>query len=118
MSQKGFTLVEILVCLIIFSVGFLSVGAMQITSVKNGCFSANVTKATLLAKSKLEYLKNLPANSAELAVGTQNSVVPGTIFSLCRVVADQSGNLELTVSVRWTELTGHSVTLRTLRAKT
>ena len=118
MNQRGFTLLELLVCLVIFSVGLLSVSAMQIVSMKNNLFAANVAQATLLAKADLEYLRDLPLSSAELSIGSQVRAVPGTDFSLSRVVSDNSGNLMLTVTVQWTDQAVRNVTLRTLRLKT
>ncbi len=108
---------EVIVCLIIFSVGLLSIGGMQLVSIKNNLSSDNISQATLLAKADLEYLKTLPPTSSELAIGNQVHAVTGTIFSLRRAIADHSGNLELTVSVLWTDRTEHSITLRSLRSK-
>ena len=117
MNQRGFTLLEVLVCLVIFSVGLLSIGAMQALSIKNNSFGANVTQATQLVKAELEYLKDLPPTSSELFIGSNVRTISGTIFSLRRIVADRSGNLELTVSVLWKDWTDHSITLKTLRPK-
>jgi type IV pilus modification protein PilV len=59
-NTKGFTLIEVLVGLIILSIGLLGIAGMQITSVKGNYFSNNLTQATYVAQDRLEYLKNLP----------------------------------------------------------
>lgn len=48
-SQKGLTLVEILVTVVIISVGLLGVAALHLTSLRNGVDSANRSKAIWLA---------------------------------------------------------------------
>ncbi len=117
MNQKGFTLIEVLVGLIFLAIGLLSVTSMQITSIKSNYFTKNVTEATALAKSKLEYLKNLPYNSSELNSGNHEAPVSGTIFSINYNVVEDAVNVKKTISVTtlWTDKVQRSVTLKALR---
>ena len=57
-NSKGFTLIETLIAMAIFSIGILALGTMQLWSVKNNTTGNITTQATLLAKAKIEELKN------------------------------------------------------------
>ena len=57
-NNKGFTLIETLIAMAIFSIGILALGSMQLWSVKNNTTGNITTQATLLAKAKIEDLKN------------------------------------------------------------
>lgn len=65
-SMKGFTLVEVLIAIAIFSIGFLAIAAMQITSVNGNSSARRVTEATLLAETQLERLMELPYDHNDL----------------------------------------------------
>jgi prepilin-type N-terminal cleavage/methylation domain-containing protein len=55
--RGGFTLVEILVSVLIITIGLVSAIFLQILSVKNGTRADNMTVASLLAESEIERLK-------------------------------------------------------------
>jgi len=114
LNQKGLTLVEILIGLIIFAIGVLGIVSMQIISVKGGGFSNDMDQAGTLAQDKLEDLKNLAY--ADLNGGSDN---PPPIFSRQWSIAEDVGNSmkTITVTVQWTDTTVHRVSLRTIRAK-
>lgn len=61
-KDQGFTLIEILIALTIFSVGMLAVGAMQVSSIKVNSTANKITKRMTRAQDKLEELMSLPYN--------------------------------------------------------
>lgn len=66
MENKGFTLIEVLITLAIFSIGILAVAAMQMSSTKGNASSRRITEATALAESQIERLIQLPYDHADL----------------------------------------------------
>ena len=117
---KGFTLAEVLIGLIILSVAILAIAAMQITSVRGGYFSSDLTQATFVAQDKLEYLKNLPYSDSNLSAGLHNEgILPGTIFSRQYDIAEDAGNSmkTITVTLQWTDRGSHTISLSTIRSK-
>ena len=119
-SRKGFTLTEVLLGFVILAVGILAIAAMQITSTRGGYSSNNVTRATILAQDKLEYLKNLSYRNSDLGSGERNEdIISGTIFSRQYTIVEDVGNSmkTITVTVQWTDLGNHSISFSTIRSK-
>jgi prepilin-type N-terminal cleavage/methylation domain-containing protein len=59
---SGFTLVEVIVCVFLITIGCLTAGFLQIASLKSKITAENVTIATFLAQSEMERLKTLSHN--------------------------------------------------------
>ena len=120
LGEKGFTLIEVVAGLVILAIGLLGIAAMQVTSIKGGYFSNNVTQATILAQDKLEYLKNLSYSDSNLSSGQHNEgIISGTIFSRMYNVLEDAGNSikTITVTVSWTDRGNHSISFSTIRSK-
>lgn len=66
LDNKGFTLIEVLITLAIFSIGILAVAAMQMSSTKGNASSRRITEATALAETQIERLIQLPYDHADL----------------------------------------------------
>ena len=119
-GKKGFTLTEILIGLVILAIGILAITAMQITSTKGGYFSNSVTRATILAQDKLEYLKNLSYRDSNLISGEHNEgPISGTIFSRQYTIVEDAGNSikTITVTIQWADRGNHSISFSTIRSK-
>ena len=58
-NSKGFTLIEVLIVMAIFSIGILAVAAMQITSITGNASARRITEATALAENQIEELMRL-----------------------------------------------------------
>ena len=56
-KNSGFSLIEVLIALAIFSVGILAVGSMQLSTHKNNTAGNKTTEATMLARQKIEELR-------------------------------------------------------------
>jgi len=62
----GFTLIEVLVAVLILSIGFLGMAALQITALKSNQSAIQRSQATILAYSMMDEMR---ANKAVAAVG-------------------------------------------------
>jgi prepilin-type N-terminal cleavage/methylation domain-containing protein len=115
LKRKGFSLIEVLIGLTILAVGLLVIAGMQMTSIKGSSFSHHVSHATILAQDKLEELKNL---SYSLLISQDYVTVPDTIFLRKHGVLEDPGNSikTVTVTVKWTDQSEHSISLITLRS--
>jgi prepilin-type N-terminal cleavage/methylation domain-containing protein len=58
--ERGFTLVEVMVAIVILSVGLLSVAQMIVLATQSNTLSGRMTSTSALAKEQLEKLKATP----------------------------------------------------------
>ena len=109
--SNGFTLIEVLIAMAIFSIGILAVASMQLWNVKNNTTGNITTLATLLARNQMEQLKNV-ADVTTLASGTDpNNPVDengnaGGIFTRSWVITNPLGGSatrQIQVTVSWTK---------------
>ena len=68
-GHHGFTLIEIMIALAIFSVGILAVAGMQIASVRGNAVARGTTEKVSWAADRLEELMALDYNHADLVAG-------------------------------------------------
>lgn len=86
LRQAGFTLLEILIALIILSIGLLGLAGLQANSLKNNNSAYQRTQASLLANEMLDRIR---ANRQGLAAGAYDVIDstttddPGCITSGC-----------------------------------
>lgn len=78
-KQSGFTLIETLVALVVFSLGILGAGALVVTAVKNSHNSYLRTQASFLADSLAERLR---ANPVGVWRNDYNGVLDSTTSAL------------------------------------
>src|SRR5215510_2165195 len=72
-NEKGLTLPEVLVAMVVLSLGLLGLAKMQITAIQVNAASGRLTQATALAQDKAEELMALPYTDADLNVGKYSS---------------------------------------------
>lgn len=58
-SQNGFTLIETLIAMVVFSVGILGLASMQITSIQGNSQARQITEASNLAADRIESILSL-----------------------------------------------------------
>jgi prepilin-type N-terminal cleavage/methylation domain-containing protein len=68
-TNRGFSLIEVLVAIAIFAVGVLAVAKMQYWNTRNNTTGNITTQATMLARQKIEELKSLDFGEADMALG-------------------------------------------------
>ena len=71
---KGFTLIEVLVAMAIFSIGILAVGSMQLSATRGSSSARLSTEAVAIAQDQAETLMLLPYASVLPGVFGPNAV--------------------------------------------
>jgi prepilin-type N-terminal cleavage/methylation domain-containing protein len=115
-TQRGFTMVEVLVALVLSAIAMVGVIALYRASTNASSFSRRNTEATVLAQGKLEELrtKNIAvALTTETTLDETGKVVTGGPFTREHTVTLNGTFYDLLVTVKWTEEgVQRSVTLR------
>ncbi len=120
MNNKGFTITEAVIGLLILAFGFLAIGGLLITSTRVNHFSSNLTQATILAQDRLEAMRNLPFASLNSDPNPEIKNVSGINFARQATVSPIAGSTTMSminVAVSWTDSSNHSISLTTIRAK-
>ena len=124
--KEGFSLIEVLICVIFLAIGLLAIASLQVTSVRGNFFSNNLMQATYVAQDRLEFLKTrpLPPFSFEsdpfLASGNHpdgNLTVSGVLFDRAyTIVNDISGYKTITYTVKWNDGVDHQIAFSTIKS--
>src|SRR4030042_1311161 len=112
-KSEGFTLLEVMIALVILSVGLLGLGALQRVAIKTNAFSSEMTYATMIAQQQAEILKSLPFTDANLTAATEanpHTAVgssKGVQYAISWTVTDNSPATDMkiiNISVQWQSL--------------
>ncbi|MEJ2166467.1 MAG: prepilin-type N-terminal cleavage/methylation domain-containing protein [Desulfobacterales bacterium] len=111
-ANQGFSLIEVLIAMAIFSIGILAVGSLVLSTTRNNTNGNILTQATMLARAKMEEKKrtadagNLTAGDDETLSNVDMEGNPGGIYNYdCDIedIALPGGNaLRIQVTVSWT----------------
>ena len=111
-NPKGYMLVEALIAIAIFSVGFLAVAMLVLSVSRNNTSGNQLTEANMLARERLEQLKNtsditlLPSDLTTFSDGPMDgNGNPGGIYTRTWTIQDALGfntSREIKVTVNWT----------------
>ena len=117
-NSRGRTMIEVLIALAIFAIGFLAVGGMVLSTTRNNSAGNILTIATLLAREKIEYLKTLPIQQMEIQCSEELEAehLSGIFERVCEVSASFSETVKIIeVTVSWNRRgQSREVVLRTL----
>jgi type IV pilus assembly protein PilV len=69
-NQKGFSLIEVMISILVLSFGLLGVAGMQVTSIQVNSIANKITTASTILQDKVETLMALPFNHADLTDAT------------------------------------------------
>ncbi len=117
LSDKGFTLIEVLVSLTIFAIGLLALAGMQVTAIRGGTTSQRITAAIALADGIVANIQARDAGDALFDAAVSPAAEwPETLaidgYQALYTVAVNTpvpGIAQLTVTVRDNAFAGRSV---------
>jgi prepilin-type N-terminal cleavage/methylation domain-containing protein len=72
LQKDGLTLVEVMISMGIFAIGFLAIAGMVVGTTKNNTTGNMLTEATMLARARIESLKTLPLDDLDDACLDEN----------------------------------------------
>lgn len=102
-QQRGFTLVEVLIALTIFTIGILAVATMQTSSIRYNSSARLSSEAVFQAERKVEEI--LAGSYAAAGVGTKSKVQGAHTVSW--TIADQGTHKTIALTVSWKDSTGN-----------
>jgi type IV pilus assembly protein PilV len=123
--QSGFTLIEVLVAMVILTVGLLGTAGLTTGIIKGNFYSKNLTSATAIAQTQLEAVQNkgyAGANTTNFPSATATVGMGGVNFSRTTTITNDSpaSNMKtISVVVSWNEANNaaRTVTLQTILAQ-
>lgn len=121
--QSGFTLLEVMVAIVILTIGLLGTAGLTTGVVKGNHYSKNVTSATAAGQTKLEAVKSGGYTNATTANFPNDTVkMGGTSFTRTIAITNSSpaANMKtVSVTVSWSESnnTARSINLQTILAE-
>jgi len=122
-SQNGFTLLEVLVAIVILTIGLLGTAGLTTGVIRGNHYSKNITSATAAGQTLLESVKSSGYTNATSANFPNDTVtMGGTTFTRTATITNSSpaANMKtVSVTVSWTESnnTARSVNLQTILAE-
>lgn len=109
LKSEGFTILEVMVGLIIFSLGLLLLMSMMVVSIRGNSWAEYTTQSTQLIREKIEQIKHDPATYLQ----SGSNVVGG--YNVSWDVAAITPSLSsVKVRVRWTDSDNHSYACSTM----
>lgn len=107
-GERGFTLIEVLIALLVLMIGMAGILSLQLTSMKATAFSRHATEASSLAEDKVEDLRTVPLDSARFVNGTDIVDSRGVadangLYTRTWTITPGAETTIVTVSVSWTE---------------
>lgn len=114
-QNKGFTLIEVLVAIVLLTLGMLGVASLTIGVIKGNAYSKNVSTATVIAQQQIDQAQRVGYASLGDLAGTSTVAMGDKNFTRMTTVTDNSPatNMKaLVVSVAWSP-GNYSVTLNT-----
>lgn len=117
-GERGFSLIEVLVGLVILAVGILAIAGLQVASIRGTAFGNSLREASVLAQERMEFLKSLDLSTApELQTGDHKDVTRG-IFQGRYSAVNNGTYATIRYTVEWVERnTNHHIALATIKSR-
>ena len=89
-DSSGFSLIELIIAIAIFSIGILAISLMQAKAIQGNHQANNMTLAVTVMSDHIERLMNESYASSDLTVGTHNStaIMPAGVQSCSWTVTE------------------------------
>ena len=122
-SQQAFTLLEVLVTILILTIGLLGIAGLTTGVIRGNHYSKNITSATAAAQTQLDAVQSGGyANALAANFPTDTVSMGGMSFSRTTTITANSpaANMkQISVTASWTDSndTARSVTLETILAQ-
>jgi prepilin-type N-terminal cleavage/methylation domain-containing protein len=110
-GKAGYSLIEMLVALTLFSITALALSAGVGAAIRANSLSAHFTRATILAQDKLE---ELCAQATPLSDGNDDPQPGFTRTWSATADTPEMGVTQIDVTVSWTDSATHTVVLTTV----
>ena len=78
-DNRGFTLIEVLIAMAIFSIGILAIGSMQVTSINSNARARMHTEGYTWVGNRIERLTTLPYDDDDLTETVTDGVPHGPV---------------------------------------
>ncbi|MDP3286269.1 MAG: prepilin-type N-terminal cleavage/methylation domain-containing protein [Desulfobacterales bacterium] len=101
-DDRGFSLIEVMIALAIFSIGILGVASMQILSINYNSHARQTTEGTSLGVERMERLMTLLYADADLDPATNPHTVTSGIYNITWNVTDNTDNKAINMTISWT----------------
>lgn len=117
-EEAGFTIVEILIAIVILSIGLLAMANMHVLAMFVNSSAKNITESTALAQSRMESLMRLSFDDAELAPtsGFVDEAAPVGIFTVSKRIQEKDNVRIIDVKVQWREIMTKETVLSFVRS--
>lgn len=122
-NDNGFTLIEVLIAIVILSVGLLGMASLTVGIINGNKFSNDMTTATTLAQDKMEDVRRQGYSGTPATTTTDTedySAITGYAaykrVTVTTVDSPAVGMKAITVTTYW-DSDGHSVELKTILAQ-
>jgi prepilin-type N-terminal cleavage/methylation domain-containing protein len=93
---EGFTLIEVMIALVLFAVGIMAFGGLEVLAIRNTTYSKDYGKANTYAQQLIEEKKGISWSNV-----TQGSDTPEGRFTRTWTVTTDGDIKHLAVSVSW-----------------
>lgn len=120
--HKGFTLIEVLIAMVVLSVGLLGVAGLTLSIRAGNSYSRNVTTATIIAQQRLEQAQRVGyvnTNTTTFPATVESVLMGGVTYSRLTTISDDmpvAKTKTVAVQVSW-DSGVRSVTLSTILAE-
>ena len=115
-NDAGFSLLEVLIAMVILSIGLLGVAAMQLNAISGNAYGARLNGATERIQVKIEALRNLTYDE----VVNEDEEMDEDGYTRKTTVQDntpEKGAKTVEIKVSWNDQTGkknHQIAFRTI----
>jgi prepilin-type N-terminal cleavage/methylation domain-containing protein len=117
-GHRGFTLIEVLIAMAIFSIGILAVGTLQITSTNSNASARIQTEEYTWVVDRIERLTGLPYDDPDLTAGDHS--VDQDPYTVSWTVVDDTpvdGAKRITVEADGSHRRARPITIEFIKAR-